>query len=155
MTKKINGNNDTLITFGEDALTMRKDDPRTQEYKNKLADERLEKMKEDGKDDLWAGISLSNARQDNETFEAYQDRRKTIKELEKLYKLLGREECKKQYPNGFAYALHIALGNKKEDVRDFMKNEKEKLKGPQFTATMTNEDGTTQEMPVQINNDKK
>ena len=30
MTKKINGNNDTLITFGEDALTMRKDDPRTQ-----------------------------------------------------------------------------------------------------------------------------
>ena len=34
MTKK--DNNDTLITFGEEALTMRKDDPRTQEYKEKM-----------------------------------------------------------------------------------------------------------------------
>ena len=34
--KEYNEDNDTLVTFGEEALTMRKDDPRTQEYKEKM-----------------------------------------------------------------------------------------------------------------------
>ena len=150
-------NNDTLVTFGDEALTFRKDDPRTQEAFDKKKMENLEKMKIEGENDLWAGISLSNTRQDGETFEAYQDRRKTVKMLQKIYKALGRDECKKQYPNGFAYALYIALGNKKENYSTFMKNEMSQQKGEeQFTATITNEDGTTTEnVPVIINNDKK
>ena len=55
-------NVDVLITHGEEALTFRKDDPKTQEYLNKKAEENLKLMKENGKDDLWYGISLSNAR---------------------------------------------------------------------------------------------
>ena len=155
--KEFELNNDTLVTFGDEALTFRKDDPRTQKHIDKKKQENLEKMAQDGKDDLWAGICLSNMRQDNETFEAYQDRRKTVKMLQKLYKTLGRDECKKQYPNGFAYALYVALGNKKENYSTFMKNEMTQQKEEeQFTATITNEDGTTTEnVPVIINNDKK
>tara|TARA_R110000751_G_scaffold2647_1_gene14191 strand:+ start:191 stop:586 length:396 start_codon:yes stop_codon:yes gene_type:complete len=101
-------NNDVLITHGEEALTFRKDDPRTQKYMDKLADERLENMKKDGEGDLWAGISLSNARTEGESYGNYRERLKTIKELEKVYKKLGREECHKQFPNGFAYAIYIS-----------------------------------------------
>ena len=146
-------NHDTLVTFGEEALTFRKDDPRTQEHIDKKKMENLKKMKKDGEDNLWAGICLSNTRQDDETFEAYQDRRKTVKQLQKLYKVLGREECIKQYPNGFAYALYIAMGNEKEDYSTFMKNEKEKENGEQpFTATIDGPDGKTEIITGIMNN---
>ena len=134
-------NHDTLITYGEEALTMRKDDPRTQEYKNKVVEEMVEKIKKDGETDLWAGLSLSNARIEGESYEDYRDRLVTIKNLEKIYKRLGRDECKRQYPNGFAYALHKAM---EEGIG------KVKEKDPQFTATI---DG--REVPVIINNEKK
>ena len=65
-------------------------------------------MKKDGEGDLWAGISLSNARTEGESYGNYRERLKTIKELEKVYKKLGREECHKQFPNGFAYAIYIS-----------------------------------------------
>ena len=141
--KELKPNDDTLITYGEEALTMRKDDPRTQKYIDKNKKDNLEKMKMDGVDNLWAGISLSNSRQDNETYETYRERLKTIKHLEKIYKMLGKDECHKQYPYGFAYALYNAIGE-------------EASKEPQqHTATITNEDGTTQKANVIINNDKK
>ena len=149
-------NHDTLVTFGDEALTFRKDDPKTQEYIDKKKAENLKKMKKDGQVDLWAGISLSNTRQDNETFEAYQDRRKTVKQLQKLYKILGREECKKQYPNGFAYALYVALGNKKEDYSTFMKKEMKQQKEEEVLQfEVKDQDGNILDIPVEINNNKK
>jgi len=99
-------NVDVLITHGEEALTFRKDDPRTQEYLDKKAEENLQLMKENGKDDLWYGISLSNARLKGESYENYKERLRTVKNLQKIYKTLGREECKRQFPNGFAYAIY-------------------------------------------------
>ena len=36
---------DTLVTHGEEALTFRKDDPTTQEYLNKKAQENLDMIK--------------------------------------------------------------------------------------------------------------
>tara|TARA_R100001377_G_C3163343_1_gene100443 strand:+ start:416 stop:889 length:474 start_codon:yes stop_codon:yes gene_type:complete len=146
-------NNDILITHGKEALTFRKDDPRTQKHIDKKKQENLEKMAQDGKDDLWAGICLSNMRQDNETFEAYQDRRKTVKNLEKIYKVLGRDACKIQYPNGFAYALYMALGNKKEDYSTFMKQEKGEETGDEMIGVVKDQDGNILDIPITINND--
>ena len=59
MTKK--DNNDTLITFGEEALTMRKDDPRTQEYKEKMLKQMDEnkKMYEDAKKNPFKELILA------------------------------------------------------------------------------------------------
>tara|TARA_R100001460_G_scaffold81526_1_gene122450 strand:- start:173 stop:607 length:435 start_codon:yes stop_codon:yes gene_type:complete len=131
-------NVDVLITHGEEALTFRKDDPRTQEYLDKKAEENLQLMKENGKDDLWYGISLSNARLKGESYENYKERLGTVKNLQKIYKTLGREECKRQFPNGFAYAIY-------QEVKDQVNKEQK----PQFTATV---DG--KEVPVEINNDK-
>ena len=151
--KKVKKNNDVLITHGEEALTFRKDDPRTQEHIDKKKIENLKKMKKDGEDNLWAGICLSNTRQDDETFEAYQDRRKTVKQLQKLYKVLGRDECKKQYPNGFAYALYIALGNQKEDYNNFLKKELKQQKGDdELQFEVKDQDGNVLDIPVEINN---
>tara|TARA_R110000787_G_scaffold199100_1_gene310159 strand:- start:34 stop:555 length:522 start_codon:yes stop_codon:yes gene_type:complete len=149
-------NHDTLVTFGDEALTFRKDDPRTQEHIDKKKIENLKKMKKDGEDNLWAGICLSNTRQDDETFEAYQDRRKTVKQLQKLYKVLGREECIKQYPNGFAYALYIAMGNEKEDYSTFMKKEMKQQKEEEVLQfEVKDQDGNILDIPVEINNNKK
>ena len=49
-------NNDTLVTFGEEALTMRKDDPRTQEYKEKM----LKQMEENRKISCSSAILKAN-----------------------------------------------------------------------------------------------
>tara|TARA_Y100000592_G_C5461584_1_gene314298 strand:- start:1695 stop:2117 length:423 start_codon:yes stop_codon:yes gene_type:complete len=127
-------NVDVLITHGEEALTFRKDDPKTQEYLNKKAEENLKLMKENGKDDLWYGISLSNARQEGESFENYKERLATVKNLQKIYNRLGREECKKQFPHGFAYAIYQEVGEKVK-----------KAEKKQFTATI---DG--KEIPVEV-----
>ena len=143
---KYEENVDVLITHGEEALTFRKDDPTTQEYLNKKAQENLDMLKEYGKGDLWYGISLSNARQKGEKFENYRQRLKTIKNLEKIYKSLGKEECHKQFPYGFAYALYNQVSN------EVTKNDDEKT---QMTATIENEDGTTEKAKVIINNNIK
>ena len=136
-------NVDVLITHGEEALTFRKDDPTTQEYLNKKAQENLDMMKEYGKVDLWYGISLSNARQEGEMYDNYKQRLKTVKNLEKIYKSLGKEECHKQFPYGFAYALYNQVGD------GINKNDSEQ---PQMTATIENEDGTIEKANVIINN---
>ena len=136
-------NVDVLITHGEEALTFRKDDPSTKEYLNKKAQENLDMMKEYGKVDLWYGISLSNARQEGEIYDNYKQRLKTVKNLEKIYKSLGKEECHKQFPYGFAYALYNQVGD------GINKNDSEQ---PQMTATIENEDGTIEKANVIINN---
>ena len=107
-------NVDTLVTFGKEGYTMRKDDPRTEEAKVKskrIKDGKLKDAIQSGELSLWAGINLSNKREDNEDFLEYKDRLKTIKGLEKIYKQLGREECKRQYPMGFSYAIRMAMEN--------------------------------------------
>lgn len=123
-------NNDTLITFGEEALTFRKDDPRTKEYKEKVEKEQKEnreKLIEDDEVSLFHGINLSNEREVDESREDYKYRLKTNKDLDKIYKNLGREEAKKQFPEGFKQAIIYALEQQKKD----------------------------KESPVEINNDKK
>ena len=105
-------NVDTLVTFGEEGHTMRKDDPRTNEMKSKLKEElgeTLEKGVKSGEISLWEGIDLSNKRAEGEEYADYKERLKTIKMLQKLYRQLGIEECKKQFPMGFAYAINEAV----------------------------------------------
>tara|TARA_R110002051_G_C8365836_1_gene442662 strand:+ start:42 stop:506 length:465 start_codon:yes stop_codon:yes gene_type:complete len=140
-------NHDTLVTFGEEAYTMRKDDPRTKEgikKSKKLKEEKMSRLiKEEGYS-LFSGLNLSNKREEDETYEDYKARMKLNKMLQIIYKKLGREECMKQYPQGFRYAIEqTILDTNKKNAQ------------PQMTATMTNKDGTAQEVPVIINNEKK
>ena len=123
-------NIDTLITFGEEGLTARKDDPRTKEFVEK-------KKKEIEERSIFEGINLRGAREENETFDEYKDRQKMNKVLLKMYKDFGKEKCWEMYPNGFKSAMDQA----KEAV--------EKANQPQFTATTS--DG--KQIPVTIKND--
>lgn len=101
-------NIDTLITFGDEGHTMRKDDPRTKKLKKKLEKEKADKIAS-GEESLWEGIDLSNKRGENEEYENYRERLKVIKNLQILYKRLGIEECRKQFPMGFAYAINQSM----------------------------------------------
>tara|TARA_R110001606_G_C15110592_1_gene620887 strand:+ start:61 stop:513 length:453 start_codon:yes stop_codon:yes gene_type:complete len=145
--KEYKENNDTLITFGEEALTMRKDDPRTKKYKKKVEKKMEENRKiyEDASTNPFKGVNLKNARSEDENYEEYRTRLKLNNILQKQYKKVGREQFLEMYPAGVKYAIDQA----KEEI---MNNSK-----PQLTATATiiNEDGTTGEnIPVIVNNDK-
>tara|TARA_R110000744_G_scaffold285795_1_gene397153 strand:- start:1118 stop:1585 length:468 start_codon:yes stop_codon:yes gene_type:complete len=140
-------NHDILVTHGEEALTFRKDDPRTQEYLEKKKEDNLKQLKEEGSVNLWAGICLSNERQDKEGWDEYKDRLKTNKNLWKIYKKLGNEEAKKQFPHGFAYAVYYDMQKHYEKTHD--------EKDQQFTATVDGPDGKQENIPVIIKNNKK
>ena len=103
--------NDTLVTFGKEAYTMRKDDPRTEEAIKKSQRLKEEKMKELIKDgaSLFEGLNMSDERGEDEEFIEYKARRTTNNNLRKIYKKLGPEECRRQYPMGFNYALQQAV----------------------------------------------
>jgi len=133
-------NNDTLVTFGEEALTMRKDDPRTQEYKDKMLKQMEEnkKMYEDAKADPFKGVNLKNERAEGETYEEYKQRRKLNNILQKQYSRVGRDKFIEMYPAGVKYAIDQA----KEEIK--------KNSQPQLKATIKNEDGTTSSIPVTI-----
>ena len=100
--------NDTLVTFGKEAYTMRKDDPRTEEAIKKSQKLKEEKMKELIKDgaSIFEGLNMSDERGEDEDFIEYKARRTTNNNLRKIYKKLGPEECRRQYPMGFNYALY-------------------------------------------------
>jgi hypothetical protein len=141
-------NNDTLITFGEEALTMRKDDPRTQKYKVKMLKqvEKNKKLYDDAKENPFKEVNLSNKRADDETYDEYRTRLKLNNVLQKQYKKFGKDKFVEMYPAGVKYAIEQA------------KVEIEKQNKPQLTATatITHEDGRIEEnVPVKINNDKK
>ena len=142
--KEYKENNDTLITFGEEALTMRKDDPRTQEHKEKMLKkmEENKKMYEDAESNPFNGVNLSNTREEGENYEEYRQRLKLNNMLQKQYRKVGREQFIQMYPAGVKYAIDQA----KEEI---MKNNKSQP----LVATATLEDGT--KIPVTINNDKK
>ena len=63
MSKDYEENVDTLITFGEEGHTMRKDDPRTKEAVKKSQELLGEKRKElilSGEASVFTGINLNN-----------------------------------------------------------------------------------------------
>ncbi len=155
--KKYKENNDTLVTFGEEAYTMRKDDPRTKEAIKKskeLKEEKLAKWIKSGELSMFEGLNMSNVREEDESFEDYKARLKMNKGLDKIYRQLGPEECKKQFPMGFKYAII-------QDIKNTNKNNDEKIqtpinlkKGQELTAIVKDEDGNVLDIPVEINNKK-
>ncbi len=128
MAKSDYQDNETLITFGDEGQTLRKDDPRTKEYVER-------KKKEIENRSMFEGINLSDKREETESYEDYRDRLKINKQLYKIYKQLGRDKCWELYPNGFKSVIDAI---------------KEQSKNPPMTATMTTEDG--KEIPVTIKN---
>lgn len=143
--KDYQDNVDTLITFGDDGLTMRKDDPKTKEFKEK----NTKKMKKqfakgiaEGEISLFAGIDLKGKRGDDEDYDVYKERQKTIKSLQKLYKNLGREECIKQFPMGFAYALTQAVDEeaKKKGMKRVKESEMTELQKAQYDGRKKEDD---------------
>jgi len=144
--KEYKPNDDTLVTFGEEAYTMRKDDPRTEEAIQKSQELKEAKMKELIKNgaSIFEGLNMSDERGEDEDFQEYKARRTTNNNLRKIYKKLGPEECRRQFPMGFNYALQQAVVSHQEESTK-----------QQSTATITNKDGTTTEAKVIINNNKK
>tara|TARA_B110000495_G_scaffold90069_1_gene77784 strand:+ start:45 stop:443 length:399 start_codon:yes stop_codon:yes gene_type:complete len=117
--KEYKENNDTLVTFGEEAYTMRKDDPRIKEAIIKSKELKEAKMKELIKDgaSIFEGLNMSDQRSENEDFREYKTRRSTNNNLRKIYKKLGPEECRRQYPMGFNYALQQAVIAHQEEAK--------------------------------------
>ena len=153
--KEYKPNDDTLVTFGEEAYTMRKDDPRTKEAIEKSKEFKEEKMKElieSGEVSMFEGLNMSNARGEDEDFQDYKARQKMNKNLDKIYKKLGPEGCKKQFPMGFKYAII-------QDIENTNKKNEEKVgalkKGQELAAIVTDTDGNVLDIPVEINNEKK
>ena len=112
-------NNDTLVTFGDEAYTMRKDDPRTKDAIIKSKELKEDKMRELIKDgaSIFEGLNMSDQRDENETYEEYKYRRATNNNLMKIYKKLGSEECRRQYPMGFNYAIQQAVIDHQEEAK--------------------------------------
>ena len=112
-------NNDTLVTFGDEAYTMRKDDPRTKDAIIKSKELKEDKMRELIKDgaSIFEGLNMSDQRDENETYEEYKYRRATNNNLRKIYKKLGSEECRRQYPMGFNYAIQQAVIDHQEEAK--------------------------------------
>ena len=152
--KKHKPNDDTLVTFGEEAYTMRKDDPRTKkaiERSKELQDDKIKEWIQSGEVSMFEGLNMNNARGEDEDFQDYKARQKINKNLEKIYKKLGSEECKKQFPMGFKYAIiqSIENTNKKDEAKlGALK------KGQELTAIVKDKDGNVLDIPVEINNKK-
>ena len=53
----------------------------------------------------FAGVNLSNARSENESYEDYKKRLKQNSEILKLYNTVGRDVFKEMFPNGVQEAL--------------------------------------------------
>ena len=134
-------NHDTLVTFGDEGYTMRKDDPLTKEAISKskaLKESTINKALKEGQISLFEGLNISDKREEGESFDDFKDRRKT----------LGRERCMEEYPQGFKYAIAQTMQHQIDEIG------KEKNTQSQMKATIQNEDGTTQEIPVVIKNNE-
>ena len=64
----------------------------------------------------FAGVNLSNARSENESYEDYKKRLKQNEEILKLYNTVGRDNFKEMFPNGVGEALKKAEENSQEKV---------------------------------------
>ena len=56
----------------------------------------------------FAGVNLSNARSENESYEDYKKRLKQNEQIIKLYNQVGRDNFKEMFPNGIQEALKKA-----------------------------------------------
>ena len=56
----------------------------------------------------FAGVNLSNARSENESYEDYKKRLKQNSEILKLYNTVGRDNFKEMFPAGVSEALKKA-----------------------------------------------
>ena len=53
----------------------------------------------------FAGVNLSNARNENESFEDYKKRLKQNEQILKLYNTVGRDVFKEMFPEGIEYKV--------------------------------------------------
>ena len=60
----------------------------------------------------FAGVNLSNARSEDESYENYRKRLKENKKIMEVYKTVGRDAFKEMFPNG----VHEALKNSAEEA---------------------------------------
>ena len=156
MSKDYEENVDTLVTFGEEGHTMRKDDPRTKEAVEKSQELLGEKRKElilSGEASVFTGINLNNKREEDESYEEYKDRRKTNNNLRKIYQKLGREKCIEMYPQGFAYAINQALVEEHKKLED--EGGVKDQDGNPLKMVATDQNGKVLDMDIQINNDNE
>ena len=64
----------------------------------------------------FAGVNLSNARSENESYEDYRKRLKQNKDILKMYFTVGRENFKQLFPNGVLEALKTVEKTPQEEV---------------------------------------
>ena len=55
----------------------------------------------------FAGVNLSNARSENESYEDYKKRLKQNEQILKLYNTVGRDNFKEMFPSGVKEALKV------------------------------------------------
>jgi hypothetical protein len=101
---------------------------------------------------VFEGINLYSKREDDEDYGEYKQRMKLIKNLQKIYSKLGREECKLQYPQGFAYAINQAISGDLEKLKD-KEGFKDKDSNP-LKMVVTDQDGKILDVDIKINNDE-
>jgi len=73
----------------------------------------------------FAGLNLSNARDEDETYEQYKSRLRTNKKIMKMYKTIGLDGFKEIFPNG----VHEALESSAEEIHNELKEYKEESLG--------------------------
>ena len=64
----------------------------------------------------FAGVNLSNARSENESYEDYKKRLKQNEQILKLYNTVGRDNFKEMFPNGVEEALKTVEKTSQEEV---------------------------------------
>ena len=64
----------------------------------------------------FAGVNLSNARSENESYEDYKKRLKQNEQILKLYNTVGRDAFKEMFPGGIGEALKKAEETPQEKV---------------------------------------
>ena len=64
----------------------------------------------------FAGVNLSNARSENESYEDYRERLGRNEKILKLYNTVGRDVFKEMFPGGVEEALKTAEKTSQEEV---------------------------------------
>ena len=100
--KEYKENNDTLVTFGEEAYTMRKDDPRTEEAikkSKKLKEKHINSALLSGEISVFEGLNLSDTREDNESFDMHDGEKKDYAAIGRLLRSRNRRAWRRGNPD--------------------------------------------------------
>ena len=62
-------------------------------------------IKEQDNYSAFAGVNLSNARSENESYEDYKERLRRNEKILKLYNTVGRDVFKEMFPEGIQYKM--------------------------------------------------